>query len=645
MSPTGNCPSCGATITFQFSMAVQTTCPFCRSILVRSDLDLKKVGEVAEIPPDISPIQIRTEGIYKGRAFTVVGRIVYEYEQGNWNEWHIVFSDGSSGWLSDAQALYVITFHKQAPNIPPKDQVYRGKKFSFENTPYEVTSVTNANYVGVEGELPFEYWDKERVKFADLRSTSGRFGTIDFSEDPPLLFLGEALEFEDLKLKNIKELSAREAKAKTLECPNCGGAVELRAAEVSVTAVCIQCLSVLDSSSPNLQVIQQFKKKQRVKPLLPMGAIGHLRGDDYLNIGFQERSIRVDGTRYAWREYVLFHPFRGFRYLSEYDGHWNFIKPLVHLPEPTNIGGRPAMRIFGETYSHFQDAKAVTDFVMGEFPWRVQVGEVVECGDYIHPPRMLSSEKSEGEVTWSLGEYTTGADIWKAFKLPGPPPESRGVYANQPSPHNTSVAGIWARAFLLLGAAVVSILLAFSLMEDRVAFQQSFTFDPANKGEASFVTDVFELKGRTANLEVDIDAAVDNNWVYFNLALVNEATGQGWDWGREVSYYSGVDSDGSWSEGSRSDSSLLGGIPPGRYYLRVEPDWEPSPSQSYVRPSPISYKITVKRDVPQVWFYAFVIIFLLIPPVWMTIRSWSYEGQRWAESQYGSAFGSASDDD
>ncbi|MBL8295174.1 MAG: DUF4178 domain-containing protein [Bryobacterales bacterium] len=645
MSPTGNCPSCGATITFQFSMAVQTTCPFCRSILVRSDLDLKKVGEVAEIPADVSPIQIRTEGIYKGRAFTVAGRIVYEYEQGNWNEWHIVFSDGASGWLSDAQALYVVTFLKQTPNLPPQDQVFRGKTFEFENARYEVTSITNANYVGVEGELPFEYWDKERVKFGDLRTTDGRFGTIDYSEATPLLFLGEAVEFDDLKLKNIKDLAGREVKAKTLECPNCGGPIELRAAEVSVTAVCIQCLSVLDSSSPNLQVIQQFKKKQRVKPLVPLGTTGHLRGEDYLNIGFQERSIRVDGTRYAWREYVLFHPFRGFRYLSEYDGHWNFVKPLVHLPEATNVGGRPAMKIFGETYSHFQDAKATTDFVMGEFPWRVKVGEVIDCGDYIHPPRMLSSEKSEGEVTWSLGEYTSGADIWKAFKLPGNPPEAKGVYANQPSPHSTSVRGIWTRALLLMGLAIVSIVFAETLMDNRVVYQDTFNFDPSNKGEASFVTPVFELKGRPANLKVDIEADLSNNWAYFNLALVNETTGQGWDWGRELSYYSGSDSDGAWSEGSRSDSSLLGAIPAGRYYLRIEPDWEPSPSEPIVRPGRITYKITVRRDVPQVWFYAFVLLLLLIPPVWMTFRSVGYERQRWAESQYGGGSGGDDEDE
>ena len=42
--------------------------------------------------------------------------------------------------------------------------------------------------------------------FADMRSANARFATIDYSEDPPLLFLGEALEFEDLHFKNLKAI-------------------------------------------------------------------------------------------------------------------------------------------------------------------------------------------------------------------------------------------------------------------------------------------------------------------------------------------------------------------------------------------------------------------------------------------------------
>jgi hypothetical protein len=193
-------------VEFVWSGAVQTVCSFCRSILVRGDLDLRKVGEVADLPPDSSPIQLRTEGVYRNKPFVVVGRILYEYEQGGWNEWHAVFNDGASGWIADAQLEYDVSFPvTSAQAIPPSGDAYRGKQYVFENTPFQVTSRTLAHYRGVEGELPFQYWDKSDVVFADLRSRDGKFGTIDYTEEPPLLYLGEPVEFEDLHFKNLRQ--------------------------------------------------------------------------------------------------------------------------------------------------------------------------------------------------------------------------------------------------------------------------------------------------------------------------------------------------------------------------------------------------------------------------------------------------------
>jgi hypothetical protein len=204
--PAGNCPNCGAPIVFQFSSAVQTTCPFCHSILVRHDLNLEKVGEAADLPPDPSPIQIRTEGIYRKESFVVLGRIVYGYEQGTWNEWHCVTHQGESIWLSDAMAQYAVTsLLANPPEIPGAGHLYTGKHLDLDGVRYTFTSINHARYLGVEGELPFEYWDKVELVFADLRTSDARFATIDYSEDPPLVFTGESVDFDTLRLKNLRE--------------------------------------------------------------------------------------------------------------------------------------------------------------------------------------------------------------------------------------------------------------------------------------------------------------------------------------------------------------------------------------------------------------------------------------------------------
>jgi hypothetical protein len=203
---TANCPNCGAEIAFRWNGAVQTTCSFCHSILVRHDIDLQKVGVASEIPASTSAIQLGTEGRYKGTPFVVVGRIIYEYDRGRWNEWHIRLGE-ESAWLSDALAEYAVSRQRESPSeLPKAAKVGVGQSFSFDGTAFKVARITTAQYSGVEGELPFEYWDKSKIVFVDLESPTGRFATIDYSEAPPMLFVGEYVEFEQLALENLREI-------------------------------------------------------------------------------------------------------------------------------------------------------------------------------------------------------------------------------------------------------------------------------------------------------------------------------------------------------------------------------------------------------------------------------------------------------
>jgi hypothetical protein len=202
--PAASCPNCGAKIVFRWSSCVQTVCDHCKSILVRTDVDLKKVGQVADLPPNASPIQLGTEGVYGRKAFVAIGRIIYEYDQGNWNEWHLMMNDGVSGWLSDAQCEYAVSFAATGRKVPAAGQSQVGQEYVWDNEPYTVTTITQAHYRGVEGELPFQYWDKDEVQFVDLRSGSGKFATLDYSDEQPVLYLGEMVDFDTLKLKNLR---------------------------------------------------------------------------------------------------------------------------------------------------------------------------------------------------------------------------------------------------------------------------------------------------------------------------------------------------------------------------------------------------------------------------------------------------------
>jgi hypothetical protein len=408
--------------------------------------------------------------------------------------------------------------------------------------------------------------------------------------------------------------------------------------------VCIQCCTIIDASTPELKILQQFDERMRVAPIIPLGTRGKFRGTLYEVIGFQVRTIYVDGTAYSWHEYLLFNPYAGFRYLTQYDGHWNDVETVHGLPMFTAAGGRKAVHYLGQTYKHFQNATAETTFVMGEFPWAVRVGEQNTVDDYIAPPFSLSSEMTGSEINWSRGVYVAGAEIWQAFQLKGAPPPAVGVYSNQPSPHGAKVRQAWSMCLKL--SLLWAALLAFFVFSasNREVYRHTYHFAQNSPGEHSFVTEPFTLEG-SGNVEVELRTDLANNWAYFNLALLREDGSHGYDFGREVSYYSGSDSDGSWSEGKAKDSVVLPRVEAGRYYLRVEPEMDPQASAQAASGMTMNYELVVRRDVPTSWLFWLALPFLIIPPILTSIRAASFEAQRWAESDYGTASGSASSGD
>lgn len=420
------------------------------------------------------------------------------------------------------------------------------------------------------------------------------------------------------------------ATVRALICPHCGGAVTIRGMSHTRTVACERCGSLLDARDPGLRILQEFDRRTAEPHHIPLGTRGQWRGAPYEVIGFMVRAIVVEGTTYSWGEYLLFNPYHGFRYLTEYQGHWNDVVALHAVPAQEFGAGKPEARLAdGSAFSHFQAAKASTTYVLGEFPWEVRVGDEVEVDDFVAPPRVLSREHTAEETTWSLGEYVSGREVWRAFALDGKPPHAHGVYANQPSPH-AERARAMRRTFFALVTGFIVILAASQMLARRdQVFSEVYTLQPGAGGAgAAFVTEPFELRGRTSDVEMSISTDVQNSWIFLDFALIDERTGRAYDFGREVSFYNGVDGGEAWTEGKRVDRALVGSIPSGRYYLRVEPHGPPEARL------PVSYRLTLRRDVPPMSFFWIALALLALPPVVSQLRAMSFEQQRWAESDY-----------
>jgi hypothetical protein len=407
--------------------------------------------------------------------------------------------------------------------------------------------------------------------------------------------------------------------AKPITCPNCGGTVELRGFAHTRTAVCIQCLSVIDASSRELQILARFDEKMRARPVLPLGTRGKFGDALYEVIGFQVRTTWSDGMAYSWHEYLLFNPYAGFRYLTLYNGHWNFVRALAGVPSYTTQSGRKAAVSGGVTYRHYQHATATTTFVMGEFPWAVQAGEQVEFDDFIAPPRVLSREVSTGEINWSGGEYISGADVWKAFGLAGDPPRVDGISSNQPSPYPQKLRHLWSD-FLILGLVWLGVLLLFNFVSTgRQFLSEHVQMSPVEGAAApATFTSAFDVKEAENGLTVEVKAN-DSDAPALQAAFVDRSSS------RTIPL--ALIEQGPKSSGWR-DRYRSGTLPPGSWSVRLEPEAQELKLSG-------SYEIKVRREAKGAGWIWFALIFLLIPPVVTTLKASSFESQRWSESDYG----------
>jgi hypothetical protein len=407
---------------------------------------------------------------------------------------------------------------------------------------------------------------------------------------------------------------------KTFRCSGCGNPLAVRGMDRTESVACEACGSVIDLTDENLRIISTFQSKIKHRPLIPLGSRGKIRGDLFEVIGYLRRALTVEGVDYEWSEYLLFNPYKGFRWLSEYNGHWSFLKATAQIPKKKGDG----VRYLDRTFLHFQTAESRVVYVLGEFYWKVQSGETCRFTDYVSPPLILSKEQTSQETDWSVGEYLEPETLESAFKLPSPLPARVGIAPNQPSPYAGRTSALWKLiGFFFLGAVFLHLALFF-LSQNKQVFEGRFTFQQKDKGKA-VVTDVFDLPGRPSNVVIKTAAApLNNTWLYLNMALISE-DGRAYDFGREVSYYQGTEDGSAWSEGSFSDEATLPTVPPGRYYLRVEPD---SPAAM------VNYHIQVHRDVPRWSFFFIALGALCLLPILVVWRVARFEGKRWSESDH-----------
>ena len=632
MALTASCPSCGAPVVFKSASSIFAVCEYCQSTLVRHDTALEDIGKMAALVEDRSPLQLGAEGSYKGVHFALIGRIQVKYGQGTWNEWHLLFDDMRTGWLSEAGGEYVLTFARYVEDrLPEVSELKVGQRFVLASQTWTVSNIENAECIAGQGELPFKVGAGYPVVAVDLRN-SANFATLDYSETPPLFFIGEAVDFKSLKMSNLREgmaIPTATVEAQVFRCPSCGAPLQARSKDILAVG-CAACGAVVDTADRNYKLLSKAlgARDEKYAPRLPLGSKGVLEGKPVEVIGFLVRQSKVEGIAYDWREYLLAGENGTYRWLTEYDGHWNVVDVLSKPPTTSGIVMVDNVRYGDQSFRHFSTTPVAEVIqVAGEFTWRVRRGETSQVIDYVAPPLMLSRESTDNDLNWSLGTYAEPEAIAEAFKLTGRMIAPVGVYANQPNPWQETSRRVFSLFWKLALAAVVLQVFFTYIAGGRLLLRQDFVLSP-QMAEDVVVTREFEISGKPRKISVRNNTSLDNNWIGLDLMLVNKASGQAWPATREIAYYYGRDGGESWSEGGRDDEVVFLNIPPGTYYLTVDPDIAPE------KPVPVHDTIEVRSGSAGWSNFWILMIFLGLFPILAFMRRAAFETSRWAESDH-----------
>lgn len=200
------CPSCGAPVQFISKATVFAVCEHCNSTLLRQDLKVEHVGQMAVLQDDNSPLQLHTVGYFQNKRFEIIGRVQKTWEAGFWNEWYLYFDGVKEGWLAEAQGFYMVSFASSATEVPARAEIITGAEIKIDSINFTVDDIKDVHCTYSQGELPLKAVHGSLSRSVDLSGPDNAFACIDYSDDGTRVYVGAYQEFSQFRFSNLRQI-------------------------------------------------------------------------------------------------------------------------------------------------------------------------------------------------------------------------------------------------------------------------------------------------------------------------------------------------------------------------------------------------------------------------------------------------------
>lgn len=621
------CPSCGAGNIITNPGVLMSVCPHCRTATYWDKESALRVGRKSMDLPRSSRFRVGGTGKLKGSSFRVLGRLSYAHEKGTWDEWFIV-QDGKILWLTEDEGeLFLEGPLELTAPVPTYSELTPGMQIKLNDKIGVVEELGEARCLGGEGEVPFQVEIGETYAYADgsLLGENSSFGLeYDVGTGNVRAFIGRILDVKDSRVRREDREAPLERTALAIRCPSCGKPYEGPRLESTQTVVCSACGVGLSLDEAEMRVLGKNVGKEPGFTL-KIGMPLTLEETRYEVMGRLSYSETEDKVEYISWEYVLYNPDAGYRWLSEEEGHFT-LSQVAHarVAIPPIPVAKMKVNVGPDTFRIYESGTLKLQWVDGAIPWRAAVGETTRYTHLIKPPECLDQEITGSEVEIFRGRYVTHEELQEAVGKTVNLPSTKGVYSCQPYIASDWIKGVWAigGVFLLINCLLLLWALQTNrkpaIMQERIAAEQyskehlSSPFDVPRDGS------ILQLRGR---------APVDNSWLAFDFGLVDADERVVSQFGNDASYYYGRDSEGSWTEGSRSFSSYFKVNKAGPYRLLLYGQGG-SGEGGRSRNEPVD--IAIFAGMAVAWYFIIPIIVSGLLMIIEPLRRTSFEARRWS---------------